>query len=113
MPERRGRRRRGRDRARPRPAQALPGPATARERAAPDAADASLPSLRLRYAAFVLAVVTLFLGIVTAVSAITGDAGGVDALARVGTGAALLVLALVIGALSLAPGRIRDWLRRD
>lgn len=75
--------------------------------------ESTIPALRVRYAAFIVAVLTLMIGALTAAQGITGDHGTPDELALIATGVALIVLALIIGALALVPGRIAAWLRRS
>jgi hypothetical protein len=75
-------------------------------------ADASIPALRARYAGFIVAMLTLMIGTLTLAQGVVGDYGVADAALRIGAGAVLIVIALVVGALALVPGRIAAWLRR-
>jgi high-affinity Fe2+/Pb2+ permease len=43
---------------------------------------------------------------------LTGDSAAVNATARVVGGIAMLVIAVVVGALAIAPGVVRDVVRR-
>lgn len=74
--------------------------------------DASIPALRVRYFAFIVAVLTLMLGVLTLAQGITGTYGTADAALRIGAGVLLLVVAMVIGVLALVPARVAAWLRR-
>ncbi len=76
------------------------------------AADASIPALRVRYFAFIVAVLTLMLGVLTLAQGITGTDRTADAALRIGAGVLLIVVAVVIAVLSLAPARVAAWLRR-
>jgi hypothetical protein len=114
MPERKGRRRKQvrarRDDDSPRVA-VQSGPR--RTPAPPQTpAEASIPALRARYAGFIVAMLTLMIGTLTLAQGIVGDYGVADAALRIGAGAVLIVIALVVGALALVPGRIAAWLRR-
>jgi len=116
MPERKGRKRKP---ARVRRDDAMPAaaPPPTERTPAPSArpqtpAEASIPALRARYAGFIVAVLTLMIGTLTLAQGIVGDYGVADAALRIGAGAALIVIALVVGALALVPGRIAAWLRR-
>lgn len=75
-------------------------------------AEDSIPALRARYAGFIVAMLTLMIGILTLAQGVVGDYGVADAALRIGAGAVLIVIALVVGALALVPGRIAAWLRR-
>ena len=63
--------------------------------------------MRVRMAGFVLAVITMFLGILNVVSGL--DSGSVPVLL---TGVLLTVLSIALGVLSLAPERVRALLSR-
>ena len=114
MPEKKGRKRRPRERRHGEPAvpRTDASPAAARNGDTPHPISGELPSLRVRYAGFVLGLLTLFIGIVTFADAFTGGRGGVDFVMRLAAGAALILLALIIAALTLVPERIRAFLRR-
>ena len=117
MPERKGRRRKQvrtrRDDDSPRVAvQSEPRLATASPARPPTETEASIPALRARYAGFIVAMLTLMIGILTLAQGVVGDYGVADAALRIGAGAVLNVIALVVGALALVPGRIAAWLRR-
>lgn len=120
MPERKGRKRKS-QRARRISGETAPssaeGDMNTPERAAspprtPQASDNSIPALRARYAGFIVAVLTLTIGILTLAQGLVGDYGVADASLRIGAGIALILVALVIGVLALIPGRIAAWLRR-
>ena len=72
----------------------------------------SIPALRVRYFAFIVAVLTLFLGILTLAQGVLGDYATADAALRIGAGIILIAVALVIGVLALFPARIAARLRR-
>ena len=122
MPERKGRRRRpqrtrrvsgdpsepGADKAARASERATEPPATVRE-----TNENTIPALRARYLGFIVAVLTLTIGVLTLAQGLVGDYGAADAALRVGAGGALIIVALVIGVLALIPGRIAAWLRRS
>jgi drug/metabolite transporter (DMT)-like permease len=113
MPERKGRKRRSRERRRPagpRP-EALPSEGGARP-PAPRAgrAEPSRPALRVRYAGFLLGVLTMFIGALTVAQGIASS--GANAVVLLGVGAFLVALAVVLGALSVAPDRVRALFER-
>ena len=122
MPERKGRKRRPtRERRRDRdvPGQAVAtdaepksngGPPPDSRRAA--ASDGPLPSTTARVTGLMIAVLTAFLAILMMYEAATGDLSGIDAVLRIVAGVMLVALAVVVGLLSLAPGQVRNWLRR-
>ena len=83
--------------------------AAQREASSPES---TIPALRARYAGFIVAMLTLMIGAVTAAQGITGDHAAPDKLALIATGIALILLAGIIGALALIPARIAAWLRR-
>ncbi len=111
MPEKRGRKRRQRERRHGEPGESrtmappTPSPPPNGARPRPPASE-DLPKLRVRFAGFVLALLTLFIGILTAAQGIIGG-GSTGAILTFVTGAALVVLAIVIGALTLVPERVR------
>jgi hypothetical protein len=72
----------------------------------------SIPALRARYAGFLVAVLTLTIGVLTLEEGLIGDYSAADAALRIGAGIALIVVALVIGVLALVPARVAGWLRR-
>ncbi|MDP9235839.1 MAG: hypothetical protein M3P30_00320 [Chloroflexota bacterium] len=76
------------------------------------ASDSTIPALRARYAGFIVALLTLTIGILTIAQGLAGDYGVSDAALRMGAGIALIVVALIIGVLVLVPQRIAAWLRR-
>jgi hypothetical protein len=84
-------------------------PASARR---PAASDGPLPSTAARVTGMMIAVLTAFLAILMMYQAATGDSSGIDAVVRIVAGVTLVALAVVVGLLSLAPGQVRDWLRR-
>lgn len=69
--------------------------------------------MRARYAGFALGVVTLFIALLTLADVIVGGYDLVNAGIRLATGVGLLVIALALGALSLAPDAVRRLLFRD
>lgn len=114
MPEKKGRKRRPQ---RDRRTGAAPGsehtPAAARDAAAPpSAADPSLPAMRVRYAGLVLALLTMFIGILTAAQAFQGQSGPNFVMLLV-AGVLLVALALFIAVLALAPQRVRALFSRS
>lgn len=116
MPEQKGRKRRmerERTRARHR-ASAPPRPRAERplpeEKAEPPFT--TRPALRWRYLGFIFGVVTLFLGVLTVAQGTASS--GIEALFLLVTGAFLVALALVLGALSVVPDRVRAmFVRHD
>ena len=76
------------------------------------ASDGPLPSTTARVTGLMIAVLTAFLAILMMYEAATGDLSGVDAVLRIVAGVTLVALAVVVGLLSLAPGQVRNWLRR-
>jgi hypothetical protein len=84
-------------------------PASARR---PAAADGPLPSTTARVTGLMIAVLTAFLAILMMYQAATGELSGIDAVLRIVAGVALVALAIVVGLLSLAPGQVRNLLRR-
>ena len=110
MPPRKGRRRRARDRRRGEPTEAQPAaeaPPPAREQAPKRAPSSELPKRRVRAIGFIVGVLTLFLGILNVVDGL--NSGSVTYAV---TGAIMIVLAIVLGALTLVPERVRDLLIR-
>lgn len=109
MPPKKGRKRRVRERRHSDGGEArvddAPWPAT-REEARRPSTPSDLPKLRVRMAGFVLAVITVFFGILNVAE---GLGGSVPVLV---TGLLLIVLALVLGVLSLIPERVRALLTR-
>lgn len=121
MPERKGRKRRiVRDRRRG--GGDAPGAATidasrpgtsqsaSAKRAA--ASNGPLPSSTARVTGLMLAVVTAFFAFLMIFQSVTGDATGIDGAARIVGGVALVLLAVVVGVLSVAPAMVRDWFAR-
>ncbi len=121
MPERKGRKRKPvRERSRggtenstaaavadaPRPRNA----ATTARRAA--SSEGPLPSNFARATGLILAVVTAMLAIGMVYQAASGDAGGIDQIGRMVAGVLLVVLAVVVGVLSVAPAMVRDYFQR-
>ena len=112
MPSKRNRRRRASDRRRA--TDAAPARYADAPRPPPDEDDRPpLPSLRIRYAGFALALITVMIAAFTIADAVSGDLSGIELVIRVATGIALGVLAFVIAALALVPERVRAWLRRE
>lgn len=122
MPERKGRKRRPtreRRRGRDVPGQAAATDAEPKSNGGPPpdvrraaASDGPLPSTTARVTGLMIAVLTAFLAILMMYEAATGDLSGVDAVLRIVAGVTLVALAVVVGLLSLAPGQVRNWLRR-
>ena len=113
MPEKKGRKRRPqRERRTGGPPGPAHTPAAARDAgtAAPD--EPSLPAMRVRYAGLVLALLTGFIGILTAAQAFQGQSGPNFAMLLV-AGVLLVALALFIGVLALAPERVRALFQRE
>ncbi len=112
MPEKKGRKRRPQRERRT----GAPGPA--RTPAAGDASTAapggepSLPAMRVRYAGLVLALLTGFIGILTAAQAFQG-ASGPNFVMLLVAGVLLVALALFIAVLALAPERVRALFSRS
>jgi hypothetical protein len=108
VPPKKGRKRRPRERRHegdePRPAAAsLP----VRDEESARSTPSDLPKLRVRVAGFVLAVVTMFFGLLNVKAGL--DDGSVPVLV---TGVLLIVLSLVLGVLALVPARVRILLTR-
>lgn len=111
MPEKRGRRRRVRDRrARGESSSSAIEPAVEPVRAA-SRGRSDVPSNTARATGFGIAVITVFLAILTIADAFTGERATVDATVRVAVGLFLVVLGVVVGALSLFPAQIRRMIR--
>jgi hypothetical protein len=109
MPEKRGRKRRNRDR-RPRdeaPAQAAAAPAPSRRASA--ARDPDVPSTTARATGFAIAVITVFLAILTLSDGVV--TGGGEGAVRILIGAFLVLLGAVVGVLSLFPAQVRRRIR--
>ena len=70
-----------------------------------------LPSPTSRATGFMIALVTAIIAGGMLYNAAT-EASGVDTVLRGAAGAALMLLALGVGVLSLAPGAVRSWVRR-
>ena len=127
MPEKRGKRRqreRDRERRQQRRAEherhehereeaspATSDPPPARSAAVRPPAEESLPSKRVRYAAFVLAIITLFVGILTFATAFSAGTQDVDIVLRAVGGATLIVTAIGIGIIALFAQRVQAWFR--
>ena len=116
MPEKKGRKRRQRERRHGEPSESRtiappPPPRSPGSSAAPRPASEDLPKLRVRFAGFVLALLTLFVGILTAAQGIIGG-GSAASLLTFAAGAGLVALAIVIGALTLVPERVRALFAR-
>jgi len=109
MPPKKGRKRRPRDRRHGESVEDRPAvevvlvPGEKPDRAAPS----DLPRLRVRATGFVLAVITMFIGILNVAQAFSD--GSVVVLV---TGIVLIAMAIVLGVLSLAPGWVRSLLIR-
>jgi hypothetical protein len=71
-----------------------------------------LPSLRVRYAGFALALLTMFVGILTVADAFAAGRSGADFVLRLVAGIALIALALIIAALAVVPDRVRALFAR-
>ncbi len=90
-----------------------PGPAQTPAKARPVAANnGPLPSTTARATGLLIAVVTLFVSILMIYQSVTGDASGIDGAARIVGGTFMVLLAIVVGALSIAPGMVRDLFAR-
>ncbi len=118
MPEKKGRKRHQRARRHDagRTAARVASPQASKQPLQPTTYDrqpSAVPPLRIRYAGFVLALLTMFIGIVTAADAFTAGRGGVNFIFRIVAGVALIVLALVIAALAVIPDRVGAFLRRS
>jgi Zn-dependent protease len=74
--------------------------------------DWRLPSRNVRILGAVIAVVTVLFAVGTFYGAFADDASGADMVLRIGVSVVLAVIALVIGALSLAPAQVRRLLAR-
>jgi hypothetical protein len=114
MPERRGRKRKPeRRRTHPRSPDDAPRPRAERPQpdAGPEPPYTTRPALRWRYAGFFLGVITLFFGVLTVAQGTASS--GANALLLLVAGAFLVALALVLGALSVVPDRMRALFVRD
>ena len=117
MPEKRGRKRRARDRERDRgprdgdaPAAVSPAPVETRP-PRPKAAAGDVPSNTARASGFAIAVVTVFLAILTFADG--ASAGGGEAVVRMALGVFLVLLGAVVGVLSLFPAQVRRMIRGE
>ena len=111
MPPKKGRKRRTRDRRQGDPGEARAANTSPAADQATLPTSSELPKLRVRMAGFVLAVVTLFVGILTAAQGVSGGMSANSAI-LIATGGLLIALAIVIGALTLVPDRVRKLLAR-
>ena len=117
MPEKKGRRRRSGGRhhegsspeSHPAPA-ATPG--APQRIASPRRADPLVPSNTARATGLMIAVITAFLAVLMISDAATGG-GGIDATVRIAAGVSLVLLAAVVGALSVFPAQIRRRIRGE
>jgi hypothetical protein len=109
MSEKRGRKRRARDR------RERAAPAAVARAAAPAAqpSRAVVPSNTARATGFAIAVITVFLAILTAADGVTGDHAAGEAAVRVAVGVLLVGVGIVVAALSLFPAQIRRMVRGD
>ena len=90
-----------------------PGTAQTPAKARPVAANnGPLPSTTARATGLLIAVVTLFVSILMIYQSVTGDASGIDGAARIVGGTFMVLLAIVVGTLSVAPGMVRDRFAR-
>jgi hypothetical protein len=120
MPERKGRkrrvvreRRRGSDGATATLDAPTSGPARTVAKARPVADNtAPLPSMTARATGLLIAVVTLGASFLMLYQTVTGDAGGIDGAARLIAGTFMIILAIVVGILSVAPAMVRDLFAR-
>lgn len=118
MPERKGRRRRvRRERVRGDARPSHPRAETLAARGASPAPRSQaqagpLPSTTARVTGLMIAVITAFLAVLMVYQALTGDAARIDVTLRIAAAVALVVLAVIVGVLSVAPGAVRDWVRR-
>jgi hypothetical protein len=115
MPERKGRKRRmERQRTRPRDREGAPPPRTPQapgEAPSREPEFTTRPALRWRYAGFFLGVMTMFFGVLTVAQGVSS--GGVNAGFLLVAGSFLVALAVVLGALAIAPDRVRALFVRD
>lgn len=116
MPEHRGRKRKPartrRDDTTPRAALPATDGVTMQPPRSQTAAKDSIPALRARYAGFIVAVLTLMIGTFTLAQGVVGGNGTMSAALSIGAGVLLILIALVLGVLVLAPERVAAWLRR-
>jgi hypothetical protein len=115
MPSPRGRKRRPERRSRERTADAPPlHPATqARDAAgATSGAQQALPSKSARFTGLMIAVITAFLSILLITDAVSNGATSVDGVTRIVAGALMVLIALVVGVLSVFPAQIARTVRR-
>ncbi len=115
MPERKGRKRRP-DGRRSDGTSSVASPADAtpsapQRKALSQRADPLVPSNTARMTGLMIAVVTAFLAILMIRDAATGGSAGIDAIVRIAAGVSLVVLAIVVGALSVFPAQIRRLIR--
>ena len=112
MPERKGRKRRsGRRSEGASPASAVSAPGAPLRNASARRADPLVPSNTARTTGLMIAVITAFLAILMISDAATGGCAGIDAIVRIAAGVSLVVLAIVVGALSVFPAQIRRRIR--
>jgi hypothetical protein len=114
MPEKRGRRRRRRERG---AGGAHADTPSNTEVAAPAVRAASaqpaVPSNTARATGFAIAVITVFLAILTVADAFAADRAAVDATVRAIVGVFLVLLGIVVGVLSLFPAQVRRMIRGE
>lgn len=117
MPAKKGRKRR-RTREQRQSADAAPtvsaqtAAAVTPRKARPAASNGPLPSTTARVTGLMIAVLTAFFAFLMVHQSVTGDASGIDGVARIAGGIALIILAMVVGTLSVAPGMVREWFAR-
>jgi hypothetical protein len=112
MPEKRGRKRRRRERgAGPHAETTSNTEAATAVRAA--SAQPAVPSNTARATGFAIAVITVFLAILTVADAFAADRAAVDATVRAIVGAFLVLLGIVVGVLSLFPAQVRRMVRGE
>ncbi len=110
MPPKKGRKRRPRDRRHGEPGEPRPeaeAPSPPRREAPSRSTPSDLPKLRVRMAGFVLAVITMLLGIVNVYVGLNDGSGPTLVI-----GILLVALSLFLGVLALVPERVRALLTR-
>ena len=71
-----------------------------------------LPSNVARATGLMLAIFTAILAVGMVYQAVTGDSGGIDQIGRIVAGVLLVLLAIVVGVLSVVPAMVRDYFQR-
>ena len=115
MPPPKGRKRRPDRRTRDRPFSATPADPDPQPRtlaSPPVSAQQPLPSKSARFTGLMVAVITAFLSVLLIADAFSDRGGTVDGVTRIIAGALMVLIALVVGVLSVFPAQIARMVRR-